>query len=60
MLILWHIKMSDYHIPVMLKETLENLNIKPGDWYVDCNLGGGGHTTGILKAGGNVLGIDLD
>jgi 16S rRNA (cytosine1402-N4)-methyltransferase len=52
--------MSDYHIPVMLKEVLELLQIKKDHWYVDCNLGGGGHTEGILKAGGNVLGIDLD
>lgn len=52
--------MSDYHIPVMLKEALRDLQIKKGRWYVDCNLGGGGHTTGILEAGGNVLGIDLD
>lgn len=44
----------------MLKEVLENLQIKKGHWYVDCNLGGGGHTTGILEKGGNVLGIDLD
>lgn len=52
--------MSDYHIPVMPKESIEFLNIKKGEWYVDCNLGGGGHTELILKAGGNVLGIDLD
>lgn len=52
--------MSTYHIPVMLKEVLEHLNIQKDHWYVDCNLGGGGHTTGILEAGGNVLGIDLD
>jgi len=44
----------------MLKEVLEFLEIKKDHWYVDCNLGGGGHTEGILKAGGNVLGIDLD
>lgn len=52
--------MSNYHIPVMLKEVLEYLDIKPNYWYIDCNLGGGGHTEGILKAGGKVLGIDLD
>lgn len=52
--------MSNYHIPVMLKEALEYLNIREGEWFVDCNLGGGGHTEGILKAGGDVLGIDLD
>lgn len=52
--------MSDYHIPVMPKESIEFLSIQKGEWYVDCNLGGGGHTELILKAGGNVLGIDLD
>ncbi len=52
--------MSDYHTPVMLNEVLENLEVKPGSWYVDCNLGGGGHTEGILKKGGKVIGMDLD
>lgn len=44
----------------MLKEVISLLDIKPGSWYVDCNLGGGGHTSGILQAGGKVLGVDLD
>ncbi len=44
----------------MLKEAISYLNIQKGAWYVDCNLGGGGHTEAILKAGGKVLGIDLD
>lgn len=44
----------------MLSETLEFLNIKKDHWYVDCNLGGGGHTKGILQEGGKVIGIDLD
>lgn len=52
--------MSDYHIPVMLKEVLEFLNIQKDHWYIDCNIGGGGHTKGILEKGGNVIGIDLD
>ncbi len=52
--------MSTYHIPVMLNEVLDYLNVKKDSWYIDCNLGGGGHTEGILKKGGNVLGIDLD
>lgn len=52
--------MSIYHIPVMLNEVLYYLNIMPNCWYIDCNLGGGGHTEGILKAGGKVIGIDLD
>lgn len=53
-------KMNDYHIPVMLKEVLDLLNIQKNHWYVDCNLGGGGHTKGILEKGGKVIGIDLD
>ncbi len=52
--------MSDYHTPVMLQEVLSYLQIKPGHRYIDCNLGGGGHTEGILQADGKVLGIDLD
>ncbi|MCL5783786.1 MAG: 16S rRNA (cytosine(1402)-N(4))-methyltransferase RsmH [Patescibacteria group bacterium] len=52
--------MSNYHVPVMLKEVVQLLQIKKDRWYVDCNLGGGGHTEGILKAGGKVLGIDMD
>lgn len=52
--------MGTYHVPVMLKEVISYLNVQPGKWYVDCNLGGGGHTEGILQAGGKVLGIDLD
>ncbi|MDO8638755.1 MAG: 16S rRNA (cytosine(1402)-N(4))-methyltransferase RsmH [Candidatus Daviesbacteria bacterium] len=52
--------MSSFHNPVMLKETMHFLDIKKGGWYVDCNLGGGGHTKEILKMGGKVIGIDLD
>ncbi len=52
--------MSSYHIPVLLSKVLDSLNIKPNQWYIDCNLGGGGHTEGIIRAGGKVLGLDLD
>src|SRR5579859_4466126 len=52
--------MSDFHTPVLLKEAIEFLDIKGGEWYVDCNLGGGGHTHEILNKGGKVLGIDWD
>ncbi|MDO8498809.1 MAG: 16S rRNA (cytosine(1402)-N(4))-methyltransferase RsmH [bacterium] len=52
--------MDQYHIPVMLKEVFEYLNVRKGSWYIDCTLGGGGHTEEILKRGGNVLGIDQD
>ena len=41
--------MTDYHKPVMLKECLEGLNIKPEGTYVDVTFGGGGHSKEILK-----------
>lgn len=52
--------MSDYHIPVLLNEVLEALEVKPGEKYIDCTLGGAGHTEAILQKGGKVLGIDQD
>ena len=36
-----------YHIPALLPQSLEALNIKPGGTYVDATLGGGGHTRAI-------------
>ena len=38
-----------YHIPAMLHETIEGLNIKPGGVYVDVTFGGGGHSRAILE-----------
>ena len=38
-----------HHISVLLKETIEGLNIKEDGIYVDCTLGGGGHSQEILK-----------
>ena len=49
-----------YHIPVLLREVLEALNVKPGNKYIDCTYGGGGHSKVIKEAGGIVLGIDQD
>ena len=37
------------HIPVLLEETMDLLNIKPGGIYVDCTLGAGGHSAAILR-----------
>ena len=38
-----------YHIPALLEETLEGLNISPEGVYVDVTLGGGGHSRAILQ-----------
>lgn len=41
--------MSDYHVPVMLQECIDGLNIKPNGIYVDLTYGGGGHSKAILN-----------
>ncbi len=33
------------HVTVLLKETVDGLDIKPDGTYVDCTLGGGGHSS---------------
>ena len=38
-----------YHIPVLLNESIDGLNIQPGGIYVDVTMGGGGHSYEILK-----------
>ena len=50
------------HIPIMLTECLDNLNIKPNGIYVDGTLGGAGHSQEILKRipDGHLIGIDKD
>jgi 16S rRNA (cytosine1402-N4)-methyltransferase len=48
------------HIPVLLKEVIEAIKVVPGGQYIDCTLGGGGHSAAILEQGGQVLGIDID
>ncbi|MDR0914047.1 MAG: 16S rRNA (cytosine(1402)-N(4))-methyltransferase, partial [Oscillospiraceae bacterium] len=37
------------HVPVLLNESLDGLNIKPNGIYADCTAGGGGHSAEILK-----------
>ena len=52
-----------YHIPAMLAETIEGLNIKPEGVYVDVTFGGGGHSRAImecLKDGGKLFSFDQD
>lgn len=41
---------NSYHVPVLLKECIEGLNIKPDGVYVDVTFGGGGHSKEILKS----------
>ncbi len=51
------------HVPVMVPEVLAALNVQPGGRYVDCTLGGGGHSEAILEAaqpGGTLLALDAD
>jgi len=52
--------MEQYHVPVMFKECMDNLLIKPNGIYFDGTLGGGSHTGGMLERGGRVVATDLD
>lgn len=51
-----------YHVPVLLNECLDGLNIKPEGTYVDVTFGGGGHSREIIKKldGGHLFGFDQD
>ena len=52
-----------YHEPVMLKECLDGLDIKPDGIYVDVTYGGGGHSKAILEQlgeSGRLFGFDQD
>jgi 16S rRNA (cytosine1402-N4)-methyltransferase len=50
-----------YHIPAMLSETIQGLNIQPQGVYVDVTFGGGGHSKAILeKAIGKLYSFDQD
>ena len=50
------------HYSVLLHESIENLNIKEDGIYVDCTLGGGGHSSEILKrlTTGHLYSFDQD
>jgi 16S rRNA (cytosine1402-N4)-methyltransferase len=52
------------HIPVLINEAIEALQVKPGKRYIDCTMGMGGHSEAILEKctldGGRLLGIDAD
>lgn len=51
------------HIPVLAEETVKALAVQPGGRYIDCTLGGGGHSLNIMEnssPGGQLMGIDAD
>ena len=54
---------NNYHVPVLLGESLEGLAIQPEGIYVDVTFGGGGHSREILSRlhdGGHLYGFDQD
>ncbi len=54
---------NSVHVPVMVKEVIEALNVRPWARYIDCTLGCGGHAAAIIdhcSPGGQLLGIDTD
>ncbi len=55
--------MEFHHLPVLLYECLDGLDIRPDGTYLDCTLGGAGHSSEIFKRlgkGGRLAGIDRD
>jgi 16S rRNA (cytosine1402-N4)-methyltransferase len=51
------------HVPIMVAEILQVLHPKPGETFVDCTLGYGGHSREILsrlQPGGKLIGLDVD
>ncbi|MEA1939470.1 MAG: 16S rRNA (cytosine(1402)-N(4))-methyltransferase RsmH [Candidatus Caldatribacteriota bacterium] len=54
---------NSFHVPVLTKEILSYLNCRKGGVYIDCTLGGGGHSKAILEniyPYGLLIGIDQD
>ena len=56
-------RQPEYHVPVLLQESITALAIKPGGVYVDCTFGGGGHSRAILESlgsDGRLIAFDQD
>jgi 16S rRNA (cytosine1402-N4)-methyltransferase len=52
-----------HHIPVLLEAVREHLNLQPGETFLDCTLGGAGHSLALapsLIPNGHLIGIDQD
>ena len=55
--------MKSTHVPVLLGDVIRYLRVEEGGTYVDCTVGGGGHSEEILKlagTGGKLIAIDRD
>ena len=44
-----------YHVPVLLQESIDGMNLQPGGIYVDVTFGGGGHSKEILRQGDDTI-----
>jgi 16S rRNA (cytosine1402-N4)-methyltransferase len=56
-------KRDTRHVPVLLDEVLQALDLRPGQVVIDCTLGLGGHSAAMLRAivpSGRLIGIDFD
>ncbi len=54
--------MDEYHVPVLLEQSIDGLSINPDGFYVDCTFGGGGHSEAILSKlkKGKLVAFDQD
>jgi len=51
------------HVPVLFKEVMDFIRVRPGGTYVDCTLGLAGHAEGIVRqlgSAGHLIGFDRD
>ena len=59
----WWWKEASHHVPVLLKEAIDFLNVRRGGTYIDATVGLGGHSYEIAKrlgAPGHLIGLDKD